>query len=155
MAYNAYSNFINPVRQPNSSLFPGIGINHNRVNNYNQIAYNQQPQHNRQNRQNNKLIHNAQQVSLQVQPHHLPNYHIDNIPPHMINNNKRLELIQKEKDNLYKTLKDNELLERELLHKSEKAIKLHQLEEVDKVKITYYHFKKRIRRKGNFRKNIK
>ena len=133
MAYNAYNNFINPVRQPNSSIFPVMGSN-NRVVNYgggNQYI-NREPYLNKP--QINNIRGTNQQTTLSVQPHHLPNYNIDNIPPNMINNNKRLELIQREKDNLYQTLKDNELLERDLLHKSEKAIKIQQQTEVDKVK---------------------
>ncbi len=136
MAYNAYSNFINPVRQPTSSLFPvmGINLNGNKVTNYNTPTFNHQPPQithttNHYQKSSPKVPH-----QLQVQPHHLPSFSIDNLPPNMVNNGKRLELIQKEKDNLYKTLKDNELLEQELLHKSEKAIKLQQQEEVDKVK---------------------
>ncbi len=129
MAYNSYNNFINPVRRPNSSLFPigsarpvGYQVNYGNANN-NIPPY----------QTNSNQPHISREIRPLTHSHHANNSSVDNVPPHLLNNNKRLELIKKDKDNLYQSLKENELLEQELINKSEKAIKLQQEREVKEI----------------------
>lgn len=155
MAYNAYNNFINPVRRPNSSLFPiggarpvGHQVNYGYANN-NIPPY----QTNANQPRIASEIRQGGQMGPLTHSHHTNNS-VDNVPPHLLSNNKRLELIKKDKDNLYQSLKENELLEQELISKSEKAIKLQQEREVKDIQNQVKILRKELEEKEALEKRL-
>ena len=149
MAYNSYTNFINPVRQPSSSLFQMNGITPRRT--YRPQTVDQVNQYNHS--RIDKISIHSQKPPL-VQPHHMKNNSQNYIPPHMLNNNKRLELIKEDKDKLYNTLRENERLEQELVNKAEIAIRQQQEREVTQIQSQIQILRKELDEKENLEKEL-